>query len=78
MNDPRLQIKINALFGPRFNEWMNNHEAKAARAFNFQVTPVLVMEVGSAICSLLTIVGYLIVREELRASYVNKMYVVRH
>ena len=46
LNDPRLQIKINALFGPRFNEWMNNHEAKQ-KAFNFQVTPVLVMEVGS-------------------------------
>ena len=67
LNDPRLQIKINALFGPRFNEWMDNHEAKAARAFNFQVTPVRVMEVGSAIGSLLTIVGYFIVREELRA-----------
>ena len=67
LNDPRLQIKINALFGPRFNEWMDNHEAKAVRAFNFQITPVRVMEVGSAIGSLLTIVGYFIVREELRA-----------
>ena len=67
LNDPRLQIKINALFGARFNEWMDNHEAKAVRAFNFQITPVRVMEVGSAIGSLLTIVGYFIVREELRA-----------
>ena len=67
LNDSRLQIKIDALFGQRFNEWMDNHESKASRAFNFQITPTRVMEIGSVIGSLCTVAAYFIIREELRA-----------
>ena len=67
LNDSKLQIKIDALFGRRFNEWMDNHEVRATRAFNFQVTPARVMEIGSLVGSLCTIAGYFIIKEELRA-----------
>eukprot|EP00944_MAST-04C_sp_MAST-4C-sp1_P009199 g9199.t1 len=67
LNDSILQIQIEALFGQRFNEWMRNHEVAAARALGVQITSVRLWEVGSIVCSLLTIAGYFIVREELRA-----------
>ena len=63
LNDSKLQIKIDALFGRRFNEWMDNHEVRATRAFNFQVTPARVMEIGSLVGSLCTIAGYFIIKE---------------
>ena len=67
LNDSILQIQIEALFGQRFNEWMRNHEIAAVRAFGVQITSVRLWEVGSIVCSLLTIAGFFIVREELRA-----------
>ena len=64
LNDSILQIQIEALFGQRFNEWMRNHEVAAARALGVQITSVRLWEVGSIVCSLLTIAGYFIVRIE--------------
>ena len=69
LNDPRLQHRIEILFGFRFDDWLRSHEVSATRAFGFQMTPQRIMRVGATIGSAFGVVLTLIVGEELRALY---------
>ena len=69
LNDPRLQRPIELLFGQRFNEWLGSHELAAARAWGVQITPLRLWEVASVCGSIVTIVVYWIMRQEIGALF---------
>ena len=68
-NDPRLQCRVEFLFGHRFDSWLNSHEISAIRVFGIQVTPDRLWRIGTAVGSTFTILVTLIVGEEVRRSY---------
>ena len=66
LNDPRLQYRIEQVFGQRFDEWLLKHELSSQRAFGIKITINILNRLSASVGSALVIVLYLIMREEIR------------
>ena len=59
-NDPRLQLRIEEVFGGNFDKWLLNHELSSQRVFGVQVTSGVLKSVGVSLGSVVSVVVYYI------------------
>ena len=71
LNDPRIQslVGINGKYSfERFDHWLDAHELSALRAFGVPVTLGLTRSAASLVVSAVTVIMYVVLREELRSA----------
>ena len=67
MNDVRIQnLNIQLITGGRLEKWLSDHELSAARALGVKITVMKLQQAIGFVGSLLAVVFYFILRDELR------------
>ncbi len=67
LNDARIMIRKEELFGSQFDQWLSQQEINSQRLFNIKLTSKLLGRLAALLSSVFTIVFYFIIREELRS-----------
>ena len=67
LNDARIMIRKEELFGSQFDQWLSQQEINSQRLFNIKLTSKLLGRLAAFLSSVFTIIFYFIIREELRS-----------
>ena len=67
LNDARIMIRKEELFGSQFDQWLSQQEINSQRLFNIKLTSKLLGRVAALLSSGFTIIIYVIIREELQS-----------